>query len=439
MIRKLMHSTMATSLSRRAVDAMKEESFIASYFSQVRNNRFHPENNPQGIADLGLAENKLCMKEWNKKLSEVAAKSEDQSLMFYDKATGRIELKNSLKKFVESRFHARQELLLDNIFITNGVTVILEALAFAFADPGDYIMVPAPYYYRIKNDLFERPGIHVLEVPLPLRLNERNEWSYENSVTSYEEVLKEAENKGKKVKALMLVNPHNPTGEVLTIQQLQEILQFAHRNNLHVIANEIYGFSVFKPQVQFTSILSVPHPDPEKVHFMWGFSKDFGLSGYRCALLYTRNQQLSKYIGLTAIYFRATGLIQFRLKSIIDDNEWLDNTLFPIMKKRLCERFSMYKQRLEEYDIKVYPSHATIFIWANFTKYLPEETFAAEKWLFQQFLDAGVFILPGESCYSREPGWFRIVSALDDDVNDKGLERMIQMLEKLSKEKRELN
>lgn len=45
------------------------------------------------------------------------------------------------------------------------------------------------------------------------------------------------------------------------------------RYQLHVIVDEIYALSVFDPDVTFTSVLSLYHPDPEKVHFIWGFSK----------------------------------------------------------------------------------------------------------------------------------------------------------------------
>ncbi|KAK6970993.1 inactive 1-aminocyclopropane-1-carboxylate synthase-like protein 2 [Biomphalaria glabrata] len=425
---------MTQSLSRRAEETLSTEMFLSPYFSLVRNNRFHPTHNRKGIVDLGLAENKLCARELEIKLSSIAREPEDQSLQFYDKSTGNIELKKSVKKFLETRFHAREELSLENLFITNGVTVILEALAFALAEPEDYIMVPSPYYYRINSDLFDRPRVHVLEVHLPYTQTKDSGCTYGHDVRAFEDALIKAKTEGKRVRALLLVNPHNPTGDVVTRQQLLDILDFAQRNDLHIIANEIYGLSVYEPDVNFTSILSLEHPDPDKVHFTWGFSKDFGLSGYRCAVLYTRHQLLCKYVGLTAIYFRANGLIQLRLKSMIDDEEWLDKTFFPTMKQRMLERYLLYKETLEKLDVNVHPSKATIFIWADFSKYLREKSFDNEKKLFESFLNAGVFILPGESCFSKDPGWFRIVAALDDDVNNEGLERLVQLLKSIKKD-----
>ena len=44
------------------------------------------------------------------------------------------------------------------------------------------------------------------------------------------------------------------------------------RNALHVMVNEIYSLSVFEGK--FTSVAALPHlPDPDRTHFMWGFSK----------------------------------------------------------------------------------------------------------------------------------------------------------------------
>ncbi|CAL1533757.1 unnamed protein product [Lymnaea stagnalis] len=431
MWRRLLHTAMQETLSGRAQDMLQKGTFIGPYFSLVRNNRYHPLDNPKGIADLGLAENKLCDDLWEEKIKSVAQEPEGHHLLHYEKASGNIEFKKTLKTFIESRFQAKEELNIDSIFVTNGVTVVLEALSIALADPGDHIMVTTPYYYRIRNDVYERPSVNVLEVPLGCDINSRT--LGQSFVNDIEAVYQSAVDEGKLVKAVMIINPDNPTGGVLTESQLTDVLQFAHRHQLHVIANEIYGLSVFHPDVKFTSILSLVHPDPDKVHFTWGVSKDFGLSGYRCGVFYTKNEALTKYFGLTSIYFRAAGLIQHRLKSILDDTEWLDKTFFPTMKKRKSERFQQYKSVLEAHAVQVYPSPATIFIWANFSEYLPEKSFEAEKLLFDKFLESRVFLLPGQSFYAKEPGWFRVVSSLDEEVHNEGLQRIISVLRSIQK------
>ncbi|CAG5123857.1 unnamed protein product, partial [Candidula unifasciata] len=327
-----------------------------------------------------------------------------------------LSFRNSLKSFFEREFDSREPLDADNIVVVCGLTALLESLAFALIDQGDYIMTSSPYYYRIKNDLTERARVNVLEVPLIAKPKTRRVKPYTLDVDILEEGFLEAEREGKRVKAVLLVNPNNPLGDVYTAQQLNHILEFAARYQLHVIVDEIYALSVFDPDVTFTSVLSLYHPDPEKVHFIWGFSKDFGLSGYRCGALYTNNKPLVKYMVSLGLYQQTAPLVQQRLKHIIDDTDWLHQTYIPTLHERLRRQYRMCYDALVKCGVDVHHSSGGIFVWMDASKYLPEQTFAAEEWLFDQFMKENVFILPGKACYSTKPGCFRIVFALEENV-----------------------
>ena len=66
---------------------------------------------------------------------------------------------------------------------------------------------------------------------------------------------------------------HSITVRNLLPHCLAVLFLMGTRYKLHVIANELYGLSVFDEKVKFTSILSLPHPDPTRVHYMWATSK----------------------------------------------------------------------------------------------------------------------------------------------------------------------
>uniref|UniRef100_A0A0B7A264 Aminotransferase class I/classII large domain-containing protein n=2 Tax=Arion vulgaris TaxID=1028688 RepID=A0A0B7A264_9EUPU len=421
---------MSDELSKQAQACIKLSSYSGKYFKEVRHNRYHPTENPEGVADLGLAENKMCADLLIEKLSAIAATAESKELMYYEKATGNLGFRQFMKLFIEKMFHAREEINPDHVFITNGVTVVLEDWAFALADPGDYIMVPSPYYYRTKFDIFERPGVLTLNVPLtPLKGDNHGRLTLSAEVL--EQVYQTAVSEGKRVRAVMVNNPVNPTGDVIGAEQLTELLNFAHRHKLHVLSNEIYGLSVHDPDVKFTSILELPHPDPERVHFTWGVSKDTGLSGYRCGFVHTRNPAVLQYLNGTLIYFRATGIIQHRLQEFFGDLDWVDRVFFQTMKQRIHARFNDMRTALETYGVHVHPGAGTMFIWADFTKFIPEQTFAGEQWLFHQFLKEKVFIVPGYDYSPDKPGWFRIVFTVDEAVYQEGKKHLITVLKRL--------
>ena len=110
---------------------------------------------------------------------------------------------------------------------------------------------------------------------------------------------------GKRVRCVVVINPHNPLGSVLKEKTLREILRFCADRRLHVILDEVYGLSVFgrgkkeeeegeeeedEEEEEFVSVLSYSKdvlPDPERTHFVWSMSKDFALSGFRFGVIHS--------------------------------------------------------------------------------------------------------------------------------------------------------
>lgn len=94
---------------------------------------------------------------------------------------------------------------------------------------------------------------------------------------------------GKNLKALILTNPHNPTGRCYSVDVLKSIGKFCQEHNAHLVIDEIYAMSRCRElhdntQV-FRSFLSLDLQsigvDIARVHVIWGTSKDFGSSGVR--------------------------------------------------------------------------------------------------------------------------------------------------------------
>uniref|UniRef100_A0A0B7A105 Aminotransferase class I/classII large domain-containing protein n=1 Tax=Arion vulgaris TaxID=1028688 RepID=A0A0B7A105_9EUPU len=413
-----------STISTRAQNVLSAPSVTIKYNQKVGADSYHPHTNPQGYVDLGLAENKLCEDIITEKLRTLPTDIDDTDLRYYPDVKGLPSFRNSLKTFFEREFDSREPLDADNIVVVSGLTALLESLAFALADEEDYIMTTSPYYYRVKNDLTERARVNVLEVPLIAKPKTRRVKPYTLDVEILEEALLCAEREGKRVKAVLLVNPNNPLGDVYTAQQLTHFLEFAARYQLHVIVDEIYALSVFDPDVTFTSVLSIYHPDRDKVHFLWGFSKDFGLSGYRCGVLYSNNTSVVKYMVSLGLYQQTAPLVQQRLRHIIDDTEWLHRVYLPALQDRLRKHYRMFHDALVKCGVDVHHSCGGIFIWMDASKYLSEQSPAAEEWLFDQFMKEKVFIVPGRACYSNKPGCYRIVFSLDENICIEGIRRI---------------
>ncbi|XP_076445214.1 1-aminocyclopropane-1-carboxylate synthase-like protein 1 [Babylonia areolata] len=415
----------------RARRVLSVPSFLVQFSQKVGGDPFHPHNNPQGYVDLGLAENKLCEEMTAEKLRSLDLTAEAEiSLQYYPNLKGLPSFRQVLAEFLNQRFHPLKKIDPDELLVATGTTAILDTLAFGLADPGDYFMVASPYYYRIRNDIEDRAGVHVLEVPLSPKVG------FELTVSSFEIVYNLARRQGKKVKAILLINPNNPLGDVYTPQLLTEILHFACRHSLHVVSDEIYGLSVFDKNTTFRSILSLPLPDPQRVHLLWGVSKDLGLSGYRCGVLYTPNQQVRQFATALGIFHVTPPLMQRRLQHLLADHKWLDEVYFPTYHKRLSTIFQAACSQLTTMGVPVHPSKAGIFIWADFSKFMSEQTFKAEEDLFLRFMEAKVYVLPGKQSYCNTPGWFRIIFASSELIVMEGLKRIESVLKSITNERR---
>lgn len=112
-----------------------------------------------------------------------------------------------MAKHINAYFHPSTPVEAGDILATNGVTALDDVLGFVLADPGDGILASRPIYGRFRLDFGNRSGLNMVYADTdPL------EGFGPGAVEKYEVALKEAEANGVKVRALLLVNPHNPLG-----------------------------------------------------------------------------------------------------------------------------------------------------------------------------------------------------------------------------------
>ncbi|KAH2527021.1 hypothetical protein KXW97_002371, partial [Aspergillus fumigatus] len=114
------------------------------------------------------------------------------------------------------------------------------------------------------------------------------------TIDKYEEAAVEFEARtGKKARAVMLCNPHNPLGRCYPRETVDRLMRLCQARGMHLISDEIYALSVWNNRVDnpnkvpftpFESILSRDTTnliDTSLVHILWGLSKDFGANGLR--------------------------------------------------------------------------------------------------------------------------------------------------------------
>lgn len=154
----------------------------------------------------------------------------------------------------------------ENIFIGNGVSEIASMTATALFDYGDEILIPSPSY-----SLWTNVTIIAGAKPVLYRCDEQSEW--------YPDVADVRKKITAKTKALLLINPNNPTGAVYPASLVQQLVDLAREFGLVLLSDEIYD-RLLMDGYTHTSTAALA-PDLPVITFN-GLSKSHIVCGFRC-------------------------------------------------------------------------------------------------------------------------------------------------------------
>ncbi len=215
----------------------------------------------EGVISLGVGEPDFTTPA---PLREAAIRSIHEGRTAYTSNYGTLELREALSEHLRNlygvEYDPRTEML-----ITVGVSEALDITCRSVLGLGDEMILPEPSYVAYT------PAVVLSDatpVPVPTRVETRF------AVTA-EEI---EQHVTPRTKVLLLGYPNNPTGAVLPREELERIAAVAERNDLLVIADEIYDRLTYG--VTHTSFASLPGMK-ERTVLLGGFSKDYAMTGWR--------------------------------------------------------------------------------------------------------------------------------------------------------------
>lgn len=384
-------------------------------YTHVHRDRMHEgfdaANDPDGYVGLCVAESSLM---WDQLEPWLAGPHElDPAVARYGDMTGSLELREAIARVVGTHiFHRRVEP--STVVTMAGAGATLEALFRALADPGEGVLVPTPSYAGFWPDVETRNGLHLLPVPREVDSGHR---------LSLDRLDRAIDGAGMPVRALLYTNPDNPLGDVATAEEVAVIVEWARDRRIHLVSDEIYALSVFG-DTPFGSAGLAPLGDD--VHVVWGASKDFGMSGLRCGVLVTENEELRDAMAAQSMWSSVSTHTQAILARMWGDDAFVERFVAE-NQARLGRRFRSLADQLDEGGIPFHPAEAGFFTVIDLRSRLSEPTWEAEARLWRSILDeTNVNLTPGSACRSPEPGLFRLCFAsVSDEALRVGLERLV--------------
>jgi aspartate aminotransferase len=157
------------------------------------------------------------------------------------------------------------------VVVSNGAKHACYNAILATCQPGDEVVIPAPYWVSYP-DMVRLVGADPVIVPT----SERNAWKmrpedFENAMTP-------------RTKMLIMNSPGNPTGSVYTREELEAIVNVAAEEDIYVLSDEIYEKLVYD-DAKHVSIASLSQEAYDLAITVNGFSKSYAMTGWRLGYL----------------------------------------------------------------------------------------------------------------------------------------------------------
>ena len=198
------------------------------------------------------------------RIREEGIYSLERGRTFYTSNSGLKELKEEMSRYLQRKIHVTYDPECE-IAVTVGGSEGIDIAFRAMLDPGDEVLIPQPSYVSYLPCTILADG-----VPVVIPLQQKNEFKLtaeelEAAITP-------------KTKILVLPYPNNPTGAIMTKEDLEPIAEIVKKYDLYVLSDEIYSELTYK--FDHVSIASLPGMK-DRTLVINGFSKGFAMTGWR--------------------------------------------------------------------------------------------------------------------------------------------------------------
>ena len=182
---------------------------------------------------------------------------------YYTDSEGLYELREAI---VEKESRKGLSITAEDVLVTNGVSEGLDMTMASIVEPNTEVLMPGPYYPPYASYVKFYGGR-----PVEFKLTPDGKPDLEDLISKITP----------RTRALCIISPNNPTGEVFDHKSLKQLVDIAAEHSLYIICDEIYDNLVFEGE--FTGIGKVAKDTP--VILLNGFSKVYLMTGWRCGYI----------------------------------------------------------------------------------------------------------------------------------------------------------
>lgn len=385
---------MRNALSKKIIDI--EPSGIRKFFDVV-------SEMPDAIS-LGVGEPDFDTP-WN--VREEGIYSLEKGRTFYTSNAGlkdlRIEICNYLKRRIGLSYEPDHEVL-----VTVGGSEAIDVALRCMIDPGDEVLIPQPSYVS-----YLPCAVMADAIPVMIELKAENEFKL-----TKEQLLESITDK---TKILVMPFPNNPTGAIMTEEELAELVPVIIEKDLYVISDEIYSELTYKGHHH--SIAEFPGMK-ERTVVINGFSKSYAMTGWR----------LGYACGPANIIEQMTKLHQFAIMCAPTNSQFAAVEALRNCDEEIEKMAEAYNQRrrflvdaFRKMGLECFEPFGAFYIFPSIKKF----GMSSEEFCNRLLQEEKLAVVPGTAFGECGEGFVRISYAYSIDNLKVGLQRIEHFISRL--------
>ena len=342
---------------------------------------FDVANEMEGAISLGVGEPDFNTP-WH--IREEGIYSLERGKTHYTSNAGLKELKVEICNYLKRRYSLEYDFH-NEVLVTVGGSEAIDVALRAMLDPGDEVILPQPSYVSYEPCIVLADG-----VPVMLELKEENEFKL-----TKQELLEAIT---EKTKILIMPFPNNPTGAIMTYEDLKEIVDIIIENDIYVISDEIYSELTYDGN--HFSIAAFPGMK-ERTIMINGFSKSYAMTGWRLGYACGPKNILEQMIKIHQFAIMCAPTTSQH--AAVEALKKCDGVVTE-MRETYNQRRQFLMHRFKEMDIPCFEPFGAFYVFPNISKFgMTSEEFAMELLNKEK-----VAVVPGTAFGDCGEGFLRI-------------------------------
>lgn len=323
---------------------------------------------------------------------------------------GMPEARDAIVKYERSK--GIEGITADDVYIGNGVSEVVNFALMPLLNPGDEVLLPTPNYSLWSNSVLLAGA-----KPVFYRCDEASDWH-----PDIEDLKKKITSK---TRAMVIINPNNPTGVLYDVSVLQQMVDVAREHDLIVFSDEIYDRLVMDDLVHVSTASLAPDLTVVTTN---GLSKSHCLCGYRCGWMVISGPQEEKTVyrhgidQLTSMRLCANALAQLVIPAALEDMQTPASMVRP--GGRLYEQRAATLEMLDQIEgVSYVKNRAAFYLFPKLD--LKRYPITDDRQFAHELLrKTHILVVPGSGFDWQEPDHFRLVMLPEANTLRNAISRM---------------